>query len=192
MNVPALSQIFKSPERKTIAVVASIILVSLAYIFFAAVPQIKGIGRLSKEIAVTSDAIKTAESEIRRLAAYQKALEEKRDTIAAGEKRFLSQEGDVPGLLESLSAMARSAGVKIVQIKPVKIERASPGAGAAYLEVPILISAKSGYHELGDFVGRIERAEKCLTVADIDVASNPASPKKHDITLLVMAYAVVK
>lgn len=193
MNVPALGEIFRSPERKTIAVVAAIAVVGVAYLFFAAVPQFLRVRSLSKEIAATSDGIKATESEIRQLAAYQKALEENRDQIAASEKRLLSQESDIPGLLETLSAMAKSTGVKIVGIRPVRPEGGFSGArGGGYLEAPILINAKSGYHELGDFVSRIESAEKCLTIADIDVASNPASPKKHDVTLLVMAYAVVK
>ena len=61
-----------------------------------------------------------------------------------------------------------------------------------YQEIPILITAKSGYHELGQFLAKLENAERFMKVVGMTIKSNKATPKKHDAELLVLTYILTK
>jgi Tfp pilus assembly protein PilO len=96
--------------------------------------------------------------------------------------------------LENLSEMAKDSNIKIVGIVPAisyfKDDK-SANKSQIYREIPILITAKSGYHELGHFLNNLENADRFMKVADIDIKSNKTSPKKHDVELMVCTYILL-
>ncbi len=105
---------------------------------------------------------------------------------------LLPTEEGIPTLLESLADMARGSSMKIVSIVPVKNKEKMPQRGQAYQAIPIVISARAGYHELGRFFSTLENSGRFMKIADIRIKSNIASPKKHDVELLVLTYVCLE
>ena len=105
---------------------------------------------------------------------------------------LLPTETGIPTLLESLSEMARSSGMRIVSIEPVVGKGNKTQKGQAYQAIPIKMSVRAGYHELGKFFSTIESSERFIKIADIRIKATAASPKKHDVELLVLTYILLE
>jgi Tfp pilus assembly protein PilO len=105
---------------------------------------------------------------------------------------LLPTEEGIPTLLESLSEMARSSGMKIVSIEPVEERDNKALRGQAYQAIPIRMNARAGYHELGKFFSTLENSERFIKIADMRIKTNAASPKKHDVELLVLTYILLE
>ena len=105
----------------------------------------------------------------------------------------LSREKEIPMLLENLSSMARNSNVKIQSITPLSKRRTRENDSLdkgerVYQEVPIAITAQSGYHELGDLISRLESDERFMQVSDMEIKASKSNPAKHDIEFLVYIY----
>jgi len=129
--------------------------------------------------------LKSARANIRNIGKYKSDLDAYKEKVERYEK-MLPAEQEIPNLLESLSGMAKSSSVKIVGITPAVTKQAQKGQ--IYQEIPILISAKSGYHELGRFLDSLENSDRFMKVVDIAIKSNTATPRKHDVELLILTY----
>ena len=144
--------------------------------------------------------------EARNLKADIKKTKEDLKYEAILKKRFESMEGkigiygkklpaeqDIPILLRDLSNMARDSYVKILGINPMSSRKSqSRNRLNVYQEIPIMISARSGYHELGTFIDKIENADRFMEISDIKMKSNPSSLRRHDIELVVSTYVLLK
>lgn len=180
-------------NKKQLIILASLVAVLAAFLYFTILlkPQvIRVYGAIVKAGKMKAD-LKGAEADIARIDTLKKEISSYKDKVERYEK-FLPAEQEIPALLESLSGMARTAGVKIVGITPASIPEDRNAKDSVYLEIPILISAKSGYHELGNFLSSLEGADRFMKVADIDIRANKATPKKHDVELLVLTYVLLK
>ena len=90
--------------------------------------------------------------------------------------------------------MYKRQDIKIVGIVPAMSylkDDKSVKKSQIYREIPILITAKSGYHELGSFLNNLENADRFMKVVDIDIKANKTSPKKHDVELMVCTYILL-
>ena len=149
-------------------------------------------GILGKTGKLMSD-FKSAELLISKKEMFENDIESYRGKVESYEKR-LPAEQEIPSILENLSTMANGSNVKIIGIAPVQVsakEAAAKNIGKIYKEIPILINAKSGYHELGIFLNNLESADRFMKVVDIEVRSSKASPKKHDTELIVCTYVLL-
>ena len=135
--------------------------------------------------------LKCVEGEIANIDKYKKGVGAYKDKVERYE-RMLPAEQEIPVLLESLSSMARSSGVKIVGITPAAVSEEKKQPDQVYQEIPILISAKSGYHELGNFLAKLEDSDRFMKIANIKIIANKVSPKKHEVELLVLTYIILK
>jgi len=169
---------------------AGAIVVFLLDVFFIVTPLIKKVSDLRcKVIAVKSDI-----SYMDRQLAMLSATLEKLDNLKAGRAMYevyFPKEEEVPGLLGEISTMAGKLGVDIIAIKPVKLKAAADLLKAderLYNEVPIEISAKGGYHQISQFINKIETYTKLVEVKDVEIFSDSAAPRKHFCRLLVSTY----
>jgi len=111
----------------------------------------------------------------------------------ANYERKLPAEQEIPMLLESVSDIARDSYVKILGIRPVPFRGAvQKDQSEVYQEIPILISAKSGYHQLATFINNLENEDRFMEVSDIKIKSSRTTPKIHDVELIVSTYVLLK
>ena len=102
---------------------------------------------------------------------YQVAsLEALRRQMADVELRFaalLSQlptDKEVPGLIEDISSIGRSAGLEIDSIA-LQPERKAQ----FYVELPINVQVKGSYHQMGEFVSGVAGVKRIVTLHDFSL-----------------------
>jgi len=181
-----------SNKKKLILLIGVIVvLVTVVYFNFILVPQVTWVIKSVMNMGKANSELSSARADITKIGKLKDGmvlLEEKVDKY----EKMLPAEQEIPSLLENLSVMARNSGIKIVGIVPIERKDEKVDKNRIYKEIPILISAKSGYHELGRFLSNLENADRFMKVADIDIKSNAASPKKHDVELMVLTYALLR
>lgn len=188
MNFPL--NLKDNPKQAIIVVAGIAIAVAYFYVKFLLLPQIHGAARSFKKANTMRSEVKTAENDIAKIDKLKKEISAYRSKIEVYE-RMLPVEQEVPKLLESLSTMANSSSVKIVGITPLA-SRQEESPENIYQEIPIMISAKSGYHELGKFLSDLESSDRFMKVADIGIRENSSSVKRHDVELLVLTYVLLE
>ena len=178
-------------DKKKVLILGAIVGVGAIYIYlsFILLPQIARVAvAYSKADKLNSEA-KVAQREISEIEGLKKQVIKYRGKIESYES-MLPAEQEIPKLLEGLSDMAKSANVKIVAITPIQSKQEAQN-NQTYQEIPILINAKSGYHELGKFLNNLENADRFMKVIDIRINENKATPKRHDVEILVLTYKLL-
>ena len=182
---------FKDPgTQKNILIILVGINTLLIYMYFVFFPQVVNDINLTGNIIRTRGNLIAARSLIAEKGKLKDKAEEYDKKIELYEKKLPAQQ-EIPDLLENLSKMARNADITIVGITPVTQKDQREPSGQVYKEIPILINARSGYHELGNFLAGLENADRFMKVADIDIKSNKTAPARHDVSLLVLTYTLL-
>ncbi|MCM8761382.1 MAG: type 4a pilus biogenesis protein PilO [Candidatus Omnitrophica bacterium] len=182
----------KGNEQKTIILVAVLTLaVIFGYINLLLIPQAKKIIRVFSSAAKVRNDLMAAEALVARKDALVKTIEDYNKKIGRYEKTLPTEAG-LPTLLEDLAEMAKDSKMRIVGIVPAAGKEGAARAGQAYREIPIAISAKSGYHELGRFLSRLQNCDRFMKVADIQVKGGKAAGNKHDVEILVLTYVLLE
>jgi len=165
--------------------------VLMGYMKFFLGPALQKGGRLGSEVKDLKQHLMSTQASLVKLPQMEKEIVRLRQKSEASKVRFPSKT-ELPELLEHLSEVAESSDVKIVEIlpanmipAPMKMEKVVQGA---YEELPIAFTAKSGYHELGSFINRLENSERIFTVKDIEIKADPSDPKRHHIRLVVATF----
>ncbi|MDD5422257.1 MAG: type 4a pilus biogenesis protein PilO [Candidatus Omnitrophota bacterium] len=181
----------KNQKQTMILIVLVSVIAFIFYLNFLLVPQLVGVfGSFVKMNEARFELAKAKEdiARIDKLKNDLAAIQEKMDLY----EKMLPAEQPISGLLENLNAVAKSSNVKITAITPNIVKEDKARKDTPFQEIPIHISAKSGYHELGNFLARLEGGERFMKIVDIAVKSNSSNPKKHDIELVVMTYKMKK
>lgn len=166
------------------------LVICVAYISLFLKPQAAGLAGVMGGIKKVSSDLKAAEANIARVESFKKSIAAYNEKVGRYEKTLPTEQG-IPRLLEDLSEMARDSNMKIVGIVPVAKDDKGQRS-QTYQEIPIIMSAKSGYHELGRFLTGLENSDRFMKVADIQIKSTRAMPKKHDVELLVLTYVLLE
>ncbi len=180
-------------KQKIYALIAIFGIAGLAlYYSFLLKPQFSGFIAKNKEFRIARDRVKAEELMIANEAGIKKQHENFAKQAEYLEKRLPSQD-QISSLLEDFSNVAESSGVKILKIKPLEAPVAvskQKVANNAYTEFPILIEARAGYHQLGDFVNRVENMDRFIKIMDMDVAGIDKDPRHHDIKMRIITYVL--
>lgn len=188
MNIPFLEDIKNDPRKLAIAGGVVAVLVLVLYLNFILKPQIIKASSVINKMNTMMKDIKKVDVNIAEIPKYKKDIEAYNDKVTYYEK-MLPAEREIPSLLETLSEMAKNSNVKIIGITPT-VTAQEPGN--TYQELPILINAKCGYHELGRFLTNLENSERFIKVADLEIRTNSTNPKKHDVEMLLLTYILLK
>ncbi|MDD5174227.1 MAG: type 4a pilus biogenesis protein PilO [Candidatus Omnitrophica bacterium] len=184
----------KDPHTQTLLLTVLVSLIAAAlYLYFVFVPQVIRVFKLTADAGRMNSELKSARVLIKDFESLSRSLKEQSRKVESYEKK-LPAEQEIPALLENLSNMAKNSNIKIVGIVPAMSyfkDEKPVKQSQIYREIPILITAKSGYHELGRFLSNLENADRFMKVADIDIKANKANPKKHDVELMVCTYTLL-
>lgn len=194
-NMPEL-KLDESKKKILLIYAAALLFVILLYFFFFLKPSVARLFELIPKVAEINMDMKSVNDDLLLEDRLKKKLQALEEELGEYEKR-LSREKEIPMLLENLSKIARSSRVKILSITPSsktrngRTEKEKKGEGV-YQEVPIAITAQSGYHELGTFINRLENNERYMQVSNMKIKSGKPNPKRHDVELVVYAYTFKK
>jgi len=195
-NINLLGYFKKNKTRGLIFAALVSALILIFYFNLLLFPQIRRVTDVLGKMGKMHADLKTAESDIEKTDISKSNIASYKDKVDKYEK-MLPAEQEMQSLLETLSAMAKATNIKIVGIAPVTSSttlRSEKGrdTNQIYQDIPILISAKSGYHELGAFLTNLEKSDRFMKVVDIEIKANKSSPKKHDVELIVCTYILLK
>jgi type IV pilus assembly protein PilO len=101
-------------------------------------------------------------------------------------EKGLEAANQIPVLLENLSQMASSSGVRITSLTPV--ESGQSGSAKLYSAQPIEMKATAGAHELGNFLSVLETGPTVFKIRNLSISPNPLNPKKHLIEVKMETY----
>ncbi len=100
-------------------------------------------------------------------------------------KERLPTEREMPTLFRTVTDAAFQAGLQVALFQPKE-----PRVTDYYVEIPILVTGETGYHQLGEFFGRVAGMPRVVNVSEIKVNGAPKSknPVKAEVTLATYHY----
>jgi type IV pilus assembly protein PilO len=163
INVDKLKNI-PFPYQVIISVLPPVILIA-AFIFLFYIPkdkEIKGLMVTAEKLRVE---VEEAEEKVKRLDALiaeNKLLKEKLATL----RKQLPQEKEVSVLLKQISELGLKSGLDILLWKPQSRKSNPEGL---YVEIPVKVEVKTGYHQLGVFFSYISRLQRLVNISNIEL-----------------------
>ncbi|MFH1622706.1 MAG: type 4a pilus biogenesis protein PilO [Candidatus Omnitrophota bacterium] len=110
-------------------------------------------------------------------------------------KLLIIDEADISALIENISNLADSSGVKVTQIKPV-IDSIKPryiqARDTKFQEIDIKIIAKADYHQFGNFMSRIESAKSFLKLSELEMETDNRNYFTQNIGLTLKTFVKVR
>jgi type IV pilus assembly protein PilO len=95
----------------------------------------------------------------------------------------LPSDTEVPGLLEDITNKGLLNGLAIDAIVLQKEK-----AQEFYVELPISISAKGSYHDLGAFISGMAGLPRIVTLHDFQIKAEKDNPNKLDMKIIAKTY----
>ena len=135
-------------------------------------PQIKALQNISAEIKKNSENIKAAENDSKNIPHYKGEIKSIEEKITKLEQRVLSRDEESV-VLERISEIASANQIKITHITP-ELENEKvliANKDRKYLNFPVSIEAKSGYHNFGEFLNSIEKDNIHMRIQEFSLSS---------------------
>jgi Tfp pilus assembly protein PilO len=191
-TIKGLIERIKAAQNRRVAILTAAALAMLLTDVFFVLPSLIGSGfklksqvaAVKKVTAALNQQISCIDSIKERLARAEAEYEEY--------QRKLPQEEEIPAVMGDISTLAGKTDIEMIAVKPVKQETvASVSSEAAGMhEVLIEIFAKGGYHQIGQFINKLESFNKFTEIKDIEITADKATPRKHFFRLLVATYVL--
>ena len=98
---------------------------------------------------------------------------------------LLPQEREFPGMLRKITLAGQQAGVEFSMVMP-----SPPVVQGTYLELPMMITVRGGYHQFGQFLAQLANMRRIMNVTDIKMASQTSAENIHtmEATFTATAY----
>ena len=148
-------------KTKAILIVGSLVVPAVLCFFFLFKPQMEKMNTLEKQVNVAKEELNKARKAALDLPKYQKDFDNTQkifDDMAV----LLPKSQEIPNLLRSISDLGKTAGLDFLTF--------TPGQEAPkdfYAEIPIEITIKGPYHNMGSFLDKVSKLERIVTVNNI-------------------------
>lgn len=204
--MPILSKINipKADLEKMVLIAIAAFIVVFSLIQFGIIPSFRTLGKLDKDIRSGKDALEKARTLVANKSQLQARLSSMQDKRKEFEKE-LPPYREMPNILQRISEAAEKNKIKIIKMEPLRAEKAAETAKyagakqgakaeaskkpkAIYVEIPIQVEARGGYHAIGEFINSIETSDNVMSIGDIDITSNPDDIQSHNARFLIIAY----
>ncbi|MCK4852390.1 MAG: type 4a pilus biogenesis protein PilO [Candidatus Omnitrophica bacterium] len=193
LKVDKIKELWKEQRGREYLIGGGSVVLVVIYLSFIIVPLFTNLAKASRQVKDLQSRISITESRIDRMDEMRKKGEVLR-------KKLEKHAGDLPAqkeittLLESFASMATGANVRILSITPYGLKTAETGdtRGEYYKEMPIKITAKSGYHQLGHFISSLERGTRVIVIDDLKIQYDTNTPRLHDVVMMVKTYVAME
>lgn len=179
-----ISKINEQNPFLVVGIAAGIIIVLFYFVFFQS--KIKETTALGSEITTLQQTLDETKNNLQRLSQYNQELANLRKKIDDLGKKIKTKE-EIPTALESLSDLAAQNGVKIQQMRPdeARGETVLKNTEGKFISIPVVIGARSSYHDFGKFVNTIEQSGIFLGISDFGVMVNLDDSNQHLIKIVM-------
>ena len=176
VNAPA-------PQKIVAGIMGLLIIIGVGYVALLQ-PAIAVVDQLKPELAALQREVAQNRTILADLMKFRKEAAELEARLNALKDR-LPTEREMPGLYRTLSdaAAASGLGMSLFQPRPVTTYE-------VYTEIPISITGESGYHQLGEFLEKVARFPRVVTVNEMKMTTGPRprNPVKADLVLATYMY----
>lgn len=165
-------------QKLALGVMLLAIIIGAGY-FLLLSPKLAEVDALrSRSLALQSE-VRQSRVIAQSLARFRQEALRLRQRLEAAKER-LPVEKEIPTLYRQISNLAFQAGLTVTLFQPKE-----PLPRDVYSEVPITISAETGFHQLGNFFERLSRLPRIVTLQDIKLQGieRPSGTVKADLTL---------
>lgn len=152
--------------------IGALVFIFLLDYFILMRPQLDTLTKISPEIKLLSQDLEKAREDIQKLGFYQGEVKRLEGQVAQTSQTIKSKE-EVSIILEQISRMANQNNIRIDQIMPSIEEQKMllKDKNRTYYALPILVQAKSGYHDFGRFLNQLEKNDLFLYVTSFSIIS---------------------
>ena len=175
-------------KKQVIAIVAifAIIGVVMVYQFMnISKPGTVNVEKSDEKIGNYEQQLSKAEMMVKRLGAHRKIVEEKQNILDEYMKE-IPLESDDTWLSRQINIVQRGTGVSVVRQRfreDLSAGISDQELGKKYAQRSRVIRLLCGYHELGNFLNRLEESNRFLEIVDINIDGN--EPKGQKIEILI-------
>lgn len=148
-------------KNKIILLIGSLILPAVLCFFFLFKPQMEKIDNLEKQVNVAKEELNKARKAALDLPKYQKEFDNTQK-IFDDMAMLLPKSQEIPNLLRNISDLGKTAGLDFLTFTP-----GQETPKDFYAEIPIEITIKGPYHNMGSFLDKVSKLERIVTVNNI-------------------------
>lgn len=192
MATPKLNIDLSKVKKEYLLASCAILIVAILFLSYNNIfkPLLGKIKQVSEQIEQTERDIQRAKVSPDSLKGLEAGIEKLKARIDYYQRKLTSKV-DVPQILKELNQMAEPLRIKIVSVNPLAKEEISlPGGEEFIFQVPIRISLKCGYHQLGIFINKIENSPRFMKIADLKINAVSRDIWAHDIELVITSYGL--
>lgn len=182
-----LIQLNKLESKQFFPLLGVAVIVLLAVdIFLIARPQLGVIAGLAAKTAQLRSDIDTLQVNKQRMGQMRLRLEGARRE-ARDFKAMVRKVDEVPAVLKVISTLANQYGVKIDQLVPQKSDGVVivKNEEGEYTGLSILVKARSGYHDLGRFLNRLEQEKVFWQIDSLDILADGPGLTRHAVKMQI-------
>ena len=154
-------------RTRLILSVLGVLVVLVAFFFFAIRPRQQELARIEEEISAEESRTNQLEAELARLKDLQANAPELQAELAKI-RGFVPRDDEVPNFIFLVQDAANTAGVDFVQITPELPK--PPPEGAALAEIRVTIGAGGGYFSIQDFIRRLHGLDRAVRLDNISLS----------------------
>lgn len=185
----SLDKLKRDPKQLVVVMSVAVVVGLLFYLIVILRPQLTAIADIRSKLGKARNELKSATNDIAMIPSMTSTVETYNKKIGTYDKTLPTEDG-IPDFLASLSSMAKNCNMAILAIVPVE-SKTDTNPKKIYKEIPIKITARAGYHDLGKFLASLESSDRFIKISDIRVKYNSSTPLKHDIELLLATYVLL-
>jgi type IV pilus assembly protein PilO len=176
VNAPA-------PQKIVAGIMGLAIIVGVSYVVVLQ-PQMAVVDQLRPELAALQREVAEKRTILADLEKFRREVAELEVRLNALKDR-LPSEREMPGLYRALAdaAAASGLGMSLFQPRPVTTHE-------VYTEIPIVVTGEAGYHQVGEFLEKVARFPRVVTVSEMKMTTGPR-PRvlvKADLVLATYMY----
>jgi type IV pilus assembly protein PilO len=179
VNAPA-------PQKVVAGIMGLLIIVGLGYVLLLQ-PAITVVDQLRPELATLQREVAQNRAILADLMKFRREAAELEARLNVLKDR-LPSEREMPGLYRALTDAAAAAGlgVSLFQPRPTTTHD-------VYTEIPISLNGESGYHQLGEFLEKVAKLPRVVTVNEMKMTTGtrPRNPVKAEFVLATYMYRPV-
>ncbi len=174
------------PKYRYVIFGAALLLVFLLNYLLVLRPLMGSLNKMGAKTSELRQNLQSVKNDIARIDQNRAALEKIRGQINEVKIKIRSKQ-EVPLILEDISRAASRNGVKIDQLMPLKDQQEvlAKNNDIKYSSMPILIQARSTYHDLGRFLAQLEADKIFYSLSSFSIAANPKESTHHTVQLTV-------
>ncbi|PYN62648.1 MAG: hypothetical protein DMD92_02170 [Candidatus Rokuibacteriota bacterium] len=185
---PLFDPIVNAPKpQKIVLGIFGLVIIGAASYFLLLSPLDTKLAQLRAQNASLGDEVVKARALVADLARTRREMAELEVKVAILKDR-LPSERELPTLYRSLHDAGTQAGLGVALFQPREGQ-----VKDYYVEIPIAVNAEASYHQLGEFLERLARMPRVVTLREMRLASTnrPGRAVRAELTLATYQYRPV-